>query len=49
YTLKLPSLYGKLHLIFHISLLKEYVTQTNKELNSFLLNKLPELSKEDDL
>jgi hypothetical protein len=49
YTLKLPSLYERLHPTFHVSLLEGYVARVGNEPGSFPLGELPELSDEDDL
>jgi len=47
YKLELLSLYEKLHLTFHVSLLEEYIPRKGMEPYQYQTGALPELSKED--
>ena len=48
YKLELPSLYNRLYLTFHISLLEEYVAKKGQDPDLYLTGEFPELADDDE-
>ncbi len=47
YELEMPSLYGRLHPVFYVSLLEEYILRKGKELEYYIRGIYPEFTDED--